>query len=87
MIKQRKGLSSEYFEGKFYLRLYNTTILQESSYDIELNSGGWKTNHTKKCINENLPEGFRVYQKDFTWYVDTPLKKGLEFKDNMIIEK
>ena len=46
-----------------------------TSGQIKLNHGGWKTVTTKKRINEAseafMPGGmgFKVYQDDFEWYV------------------
>ena len=56
---------------------------------ITLNNGGWYSKTTKDRINayayeNNLP--FRVYQKDFEWFV-TYDNKCYPFEDNMIITK
>lgn len=86
MMKQRKGLTSQYFENAAMTvyRLYDTVILKNISSSYVLNSGGWKTNHTKNCINDNLPEGYKVFQKKGCWYVDTP-EGIIEFIDGMLI--
>ena len=73
-MRQRKGLSIWNVGDKEYHRLYNTVIV-DYNHDSEgrtvtLNTGGWKTNHTKNCMNDFLKRfGFKVYQKDFVWYV------------------
>tara|TARA_R110002049_G_scaffold105261_1_gene252090 strand:+ start:696 stop:812 length:117 start_codon:yes stop_codon:yes gene_type:complete len=36
-------------------------------------------------MNDNLPEGYRVYQKNFEWFVDTPNEKGITFEDEMVL--
>jgi hypothetical protein len=36
---------------------------------IILNSGGYHTVTTKRRINQYLPEGWWLWQKDFVWYV------------------
>lgn len=87
MKKRRKGLSSFETPEKLSYLLYNTVIL-EYNYKkgtFRLNSGGWRTNHTKNCINDNLPEGYHLYQKDFNWYVTTP-EGTLNFEDKMEIK-
>ena len=72
---QRKGLSVWNVGNKEYHKLYDTVIviaehLEDGSTRIRLNNGGWKTNHTKNCMNDFLKRfGFGVYQKDFVWYV------------------
>lgn len=71
-------------------RLYDTNIVTiEDIGDkklLTLNSGGWKTKHTKKCINVlftlyNLP--YKLYQKDFTWYLTNNNGEVTEFQDNI----
>jgi hypothetical protein len=72
---QRKGLSIFNIGTKEYYKLYDTVIaIRESQHDgshrIRLNHNGFKTNHTKNCMNDFLSMfGFKVYQKDFVWYV------------------
>jgi len=65
--------------------LYNTEIYKEFQERIKLNSGGYKSNHTKKCINLLLPDNIFVFQKEFNWYVCIN-DKTVNFVDNMIIK-
>jgi len=70
----RKGLSVWNVGDKEYHKLYDTVIVDFNHDDegrtVTLNTGGWKTNHTKNCMNDFLGRfGFGVYQKDFVWYV------------------
>lgn len=86
MLKRRKGLVE--YEGRQgrVVRLYDTEILIFlNSGFIQLNSGGWKTRHTKNCINDNLPSGYAIYQRDFKWYVDTPNDKAMPFYDGILL--
>tara|TARA_R100001086_G_scaffold245229_2_gene175888 strand:- start:145 stop:423 length:279 start_codon:yes stop_codon:yes gene_type:complete len=84
--KQRKALVSYVEDNKTKCILYRTKILEYNHADntIMLNSGGYKTKHTKNCINDNLPSGYRVFQKNFTWHLDTP-NGTINFNDNMIV--
>ena len=84
-MKQRKGLNVVSTNTGLIAQLYATRILERKSDSIVLNSGGWKTNHTKNCINDLLPTGYHVYQKDFKWHVVTPSGE-LDFTDNMEIK-
>ena len=85
----RKGLNFNYYESEdmnhMIVRLYNTNIIIVDGEQIKLNTDGYRTNHTKNCINDFLPDGYNLYQKDFTWYVKTP-NTTLDFYDNMVIE-
>ena len=72
---QRKGLSVWSIGNKEYYKLYDTVIviaehLEDGNVRIRLNHNGFKTNHTKNCMNDFLSRfGFKVFQKDFQWYV------------------
>lgn len=75
------------------IRLEDTTvhyyhqnpIVVQSGDVYRLSSCGWQTSTTKERINRYLPTGYRVYQDDFTWYLDTP-EETLEFRDGMEIK-
>jgi len=70
---QRKGLEVLNDDGKEYHKLYDTVIVEHKGDKVTLNTGGWKTNHTKNCMNDFLKRfGFGVFQKDFKWYVKGP---------------
>ena len=83
--KNRKGLFAMRGQDSMVnVVLYNTTIMKFFRDGVVLNSGGWKTNHTKNCMNDNLPEGYKVFQKNFEWFIRTP-EGDLRFEDNMVI--
>ena len=85
-MRKRKGKSVVFFEGKTIVNLYNTNVLviDQVNQKLKLNSGGWRTNHTKNCINDHLPSQLRLFQKNFDWFIETP-EQTLEFEDNMEI--
>lgn len=66
------------------IRLHDTDIVTFlPGNKIRLNNGGWKTPTTKKRIQEWLPEGYNLYQKNWEWLIDTPTgtikyKNGME---------
>lgn len=53
--------------------------------DLRLDSCGFKTRSTKGRINRYLPDGYKVYQEDHDWYVETPRGEVREFEDGMKI--
>jgi hypothetical protein len=59
-----------YINGDKTIRLYATDILQVKGNKIILSSGGYKTNTTKTRINQFLPVGIRIYQKNREWFID-----------------
>jgi len=69
--------------------LYDTdivTIGREGDYtNVILNSGGWRTNHTKNCMNDVLTiYNLKVIQKNFMWYlVDGHNTIAWDFEDGM----
>ena len=86
---QRKGLNVWNIGNKEYYKLYDTVIviaehLEDGSTRIRLNHNGFKTNHTKNCMNDFLSRfGFKVYQKDFVWYVKGK-ELSFEFETDMV---
>ena len=86
---KRKGLEIFNIGDKEYYKLYDTVIVicevqADGSHRIRLNHNGWKTNHTKNCMNDFLRRfGFGVYQKDFKWYV-RGRELPFEFETDMV---
>jgi len=73
-----------YANGDKVLRLHFTDIIKWQGNKIILTSGGWRTSTTKSRLNEFLGDlGFTVYQKDYKWYIVTPLMTKLEFFDGI----
>ena len=82
-----KGLSVQTFDNKEFFKLYDTIIVTKdlTTGDIMLDSGGWRTKHTKKCINMILSgHNMSVFQKQYEWYVSIG-DKIVEFQDNMSV--
>ena len=86
---QRKGLEIFNIGDKEYYKLYDTVIVireiqADGSHRIRLNHNGFKTNHTKNCMNDFLSRfGFKVFQKDFKWYV-RGRELPFEFETDMV---
>ena len=82
--------TSVYTEDGYTRVVYHfTCVVKFNQNKIILNSGGWHTQTTKNRMNQASNQynlGYRVYQKDFTWYVDY---KGqtIEFYDHMELER
>tara|TARA_R110002012_G_scaffold9443_1_gene43436 strand:+ start:1699 stop:2118 length:420 start_codon:yes stop_codon:yes gene_type:complete len=66
------------------LHFYDAGVGHENSYDIRLHGniimhiyrdrivpldGGWRTVTTKARLNEHLPQGFYVFQKNWEWFI------------------
>lgn len=71
-----KGLSVIEHNGVLLAKLYKTLIVDFETVPkfntrvLKLDTGGWKTAHTKKCINLVLKEyGISVRQSKGQWYV------------------
>ncbi len=65
---------------------HNTAVVSFSSDEVVLNTGGYFSNTTKTRMNQAANQfdlGFRVYQKNFEWYVDF---KGetMQFNGNVV---
>jgi hypothetical protein len=72
--------------NSYCVRLHSTNIVCfYPDGAIELNSGGHQTVTTKARMNEVLPPGWGVSQKNFEWTVHTP-GGNHEFFDRMVIQ-
>ena len=77
-------------QSRLIVTFHNTAVVQvvNDRYVI-LNSGGWLTPTTKRRMNQ-ASEVYRlnylVFQKGWTWYVQTPVNT-LGFVDNIVIDK
>ena len=52
---------------------HNTAVVKFNNDEIILNSDGWNTVTTKTRMNQASNQfdlGFRVYQKNFDWFVE-----------------
>jgi hypothetical protein len=65
----------------------NLVVVKNEDNSYILDSCGYMTKTTKERINRYIPSGFRVYQEDFTWYIQKPNGKVQEFKDGMVINQ
>ena len=87
-VKQVTPTVIERNEGNtFIVRLNYTDILKRTGNEYVLNSGGWRTVTTKRWINEYLPSGAGVFQRDYKWYVAIngkyEVKDSVPFSDGM----
>ena len=81
-----KTATSVYTEdGYTTVRYHATEVVQFNSELIVLNSGGWDTATTKNRMNQASHQfglDYRVFQKDFDWFVDFK-NQTLEFFDGI----
>lgn len=81
-----KGLSIINHKGDTIATLYDTNIcsVDNATSRIELNSGGWYTRHTKKCMNLFLATyDYEVQQVKGSWYVKDKLGYMTPYQDGM----
>ena len=65
---------------------HSTQVVKFSSSEIILNTGGWRSDTTKTRMNQASSQfnlGYRVFQKEFTWYVNFA-GKTYKFESNTI---
>lgn len=66
------------------VRYHATTIVTFYENGVtEITSGGYRTSSTKERLNRYLPSGWRIFQKDYMWMLDTPVGTE-EFSDNSV---
>lgn len=56
-------------EDYYTIRLHGNVIMIIYRDRIEPLDGGWRTRTTKDRLNEYLPRGFFVFQKNFEWFI------------------
>lgn len=81
-----KGLSVIEHNGQVLCKLYDTmiAIIDLNRSVATLDSGTWRTKHTKKCLNLVLNEyGIHVVQRDFEWYLSYGITYNLPFHDGI----
>ena len=62
-------------------------VYDHNTQALKLNTGGWHSVTTKSRLNAILSElksGFRVFQKNFDWYLQTN-NQTVDFWDGMIL--
>ena len=59
-------------KGNLLVTYHSTVVVKASHNGILLNTGGWKTATTKTRMNQASNQydlGYRVFQKDYEWFV------------------
>lgn len=72
-------------DGYTCIRYHRTNVVKFNNNEIILNSGGWWTSTTKTRMNQASNQfglGFRVFQKNFAWFVDFQ-GQTIDFEDNL----
>jgi len=57
-------------ESYYNIRLHGNQIMQIYRDRIVPMDGGWRTVTTKARLNKYLPKGFRVFQKNWEWFIE-----------------
>jgi len=68
---------------------HSTAVVKFNEKSIILNSGGYHTNTTKTRMNQTSNQfnlGYKVYQKNFSWFVDFK-GKTIDYHDNIKLSR
>lgn len=73
-LQEVRGVATTVVRGedKTHVTYHQTRVVSFDHDKIVLDTGGWKTATTKARMNQASNEynlGYRVYQKDFEWFV------------------
>ena len=74
-------------ENTTFVKYHWTNVVSFNEDTITLNTGGFETNTTKTRMNQTSNQfnlGFRVYQKNFDWFVEYA-GKTFEFLSNELV--
>lgn len=72
--------------GETVLKYHNTEVVSYGRGVVVLNHGGWKTATTKRRMNQFAERAglkYRVFQKDFRWYVRLNTIQALEWPSDV----
>jgi hypothetical protein len=87
--KQRKLANNTFVRdegGTITVVLHSTPVVEYFPTGlIVLRSGGHRTTTTKQRINQLLPAGWSLYQKDYGWYLRAPDGEVQDFFDGIAI--
>lgn len=72
-------------DGRTIHYYHQSPVVVEKDGKYRLDSCGWDTSTTKERINRYIPRGYRVFQRDFEWFVKTPEDEKTDFEDGMVI--
>jgi hypothetical protein len=70
----RLYFESAWKETYYSIRLHDNEIMRIYKDRIVPLDGGWQTVTTKARLNEHLPQGFYVFQKNWDWFIRAPSK-------------
>lgn len=65
----RLYFESTWKEKHYTIRLHGNVIMKIYRDRVEPLDGGWRTVTTKARLNEHLPQGFYVFQKNWDWFI------------------
>ena len=86
MIKKRAGFNILVDQNGYDITaiLYDTVIYRQKENEFQLKDGGFKTGHTKNCMNDLLPDGYFINQRKGQWLLTTP-DGIIDYKNNMTV--
>jgi len=65
----RLYFESAWHEKHYTIRLHGNVIMKIYRDRVVPLDGGWRTVTTKARLNEHLPQGFYVFQKNWDWFI------------------
>ena len=87
--KTQVHISNDFNGSALEVYYHNTRVVFYCNGFITLNTGGWSTATTKLRMNQASNQynlGYKVYQKDFNWYVEFE-GETIPFKENILVMK
>ena len=75
-----------YTEGSSAIRLHKTDIVTFIDGVIILDTNGWETVTTKARMNNYIPSGGYVYQRNNCWYVTTDNEGDILYYDGIKLD-
>jgi hypothetical protein len=89
-LETRKGayrdVTIEVNGNKYHFYHQNLVVIELADKYI-LDSCGFRTKTTKERINRYIPNGYKVFQENFDWFISMPSGKTKQFSDKMEVKK
>jgi hypothetical protein len=80
--KHRTTIEHRASDNTTYIRYWNTDVVAINNHFVTLDHGNWMSATTKLRMNQAASEfrlGFKVFQKNFEWFVVVPEGKVVPY--------
>jgi len=86
-LHEQKIKCGEYEVTMYTMSLYGHRLLAILPHGYVINDGGWQSSTTKMRLNKYLDGRYRVYQRDWVWYIrNSDTDEEMEFYNGSFLD-